>query len=50
MTFKPRTEKNSTYVQASWTELTYKDRRLTRNLRSSTLTRTITLLSSQIKG
>ena len=50
MTFKPRTEKNSTYVQASWTELTYKDRRLTRNFGSSTLIHTITPLPSQVKG
>ena len=34
---KPYTEKNSTYVQALWTEVTFKDRRWTKNVESSTL-------------
>ena len=40
---------NSTYVQASQTESTYKDRRLTRN-RSSTLVCTLIPLISQFIG
>ena len=47
---KPCTKKNSTYKQALWIELTYKDRRLNRNVGSSTLTCTIILLPSQVKG
>ena len=45
-----RTEKNSTYAWVSWVELTCKDKRLTRNFRSSTSTCTITPSLSQVKG
>ena len=37
-------------MQASWTELTYKNRRLTRNFRSSTLAYNTVPMPSQLKG
>ena len=47
---KSRTEKNSTYVQASRTESTYKDMKLTMNFRSSTLVYTPAPLLSKLNG
>ena len=41
------TEENLTYMQALWTELTFKNSILTRNLGSSTSIRTLTSLISQ---
>ena len=45
---KSYTEKNSTHAQASQTESTYKDRRLTRNFKSSTSARTTIPLISKL--
>ena len=45
---KSHAEKNSTYVQVSQTESTYKDRRWTRNCRSSTSAHTIVPILSKL--